>query len=305
MTKHRPHILLIFIDGVGVGRRDARSNPFASARLHGFKTAGGGMIPFTRNAHHATDSSSVTSLNATLGIAGLPQSGTGQSALVTGLNTPKLIGKHFGPYLFSSLKPVVSRDNIFRRLREIGRRPYYANAYPHQYFEYLTAHRRVTVLPFAWMESGYALNDYKILDTGRALSADITNERWHRLGYPALPVITPNDAGKRLGALAGEYDFILFEFFDTDHAGHRQQMHEAIHTLEKVDEMIAGVLDSINPERTLLLVTSDHGNIEDLSTKSHTRNPVPLFAFGTHHHTMTNNVKMLTDVTPAIIELMK
>jgi 2,3-bisphosphoglycerate-independent phosphoglycerate mutase len=305
MNKTNPHILLIFLDGVGVGRKSELVNPFFVASLPGFQTIGGGVIPSLRDAHHCSVHASLTPLNATLGMVGLPQSGTGQTALITGMNASRIIGKHFGPYLYSSLKPVVSRHNLFRRLQETGRRVCYANAYPHQYFDYLATHRRVTVLPYAWLESGNILNEHTTLRTGRALSADITNERWHRLGYPDLSVITPEVAGNRIGMLSNEYDFVLFEFFDTDHAGHRQQMNEAVEILEKLDRMILGVLASIDRERTLVLVASDHGNIEDLSTKSHTRNPVPLFAFGARHRTFTKRLKSIMDVTPTIVEIMK
>jgi 2,3-bisphosphoglycerate-independent phosphoglycerate mutase len=305
MNKTKHHILFIFLDGVGIGKKSDLINPFFSASLPAFKAIGGGAIPALRDAHHVSTHSSSTSLNVTLGVSGLPQSGTGQAALMTGTNVSRVIGKHFGPYLYSSLKPIVSRYNLFRRLREMGKQPYYANAYPRQYFDYIATHRRVTVIPFAWVESGYQLNDHSAVRTGRALSADITNVRWHRLGYPDLQVITPTEAGKRLGHLTQMYDFVLFEYFDTDHAGHHQDMKEAVEVLEKVDGMIHGVLDTVDPAQTTILITSDHGNIEDLSTKSHTRNPVPLFAFGKQHRTFTQNAKIITELTPLILEYMK
>jgi bisphosphoglycerate-independent phosphoglycerate mutase (AlkP superfamily) len=53
-------------------------------------------------------------------------------------------------------------------------------------------------------------------------------------------------------------------------------------------------------ERTTLVVTSDHGNIEDLSTRSHTQNPVPLMARGWAANAFAG-ASSLTDVTPAIV----
>jgi 2,3-bisphosphoglycerate-independent phosphoglycerate mutase len=53
---------------------------------------------------------------------------------------------------------------------------------------------------------------------------------------------------------------------------------------------------------TLLLITSDHGNLEDLSTSSHTLNQVPLLAVGADVETTTRGLRSLVDVAPYILE---
>ena len=55
-------------------------------------------------------------------------------------------------------------------------------------------------------------------------------------------------------------------------------------------------------ERTLVLLTSDHGNLEDLTTRSHTRNPIPLMAWGRGAARFLDRVDDLTGVTPAILD---
>ncbi len=298
-------VLLIFVDGIGIGRNDPAVNPcFAGSYATLTKWCGGRMIHL-EDMVRRNGASSVVPVDATLGVDGLPQSGTGQTALYTGVNAPRLIGKHFGPYVYSTLRPLLAEENIFRRLMGLGKSVCFANAYPHQYFEYLEHHpSRTTATALAWKSTGLPFNDHLALAAGRAVSADITNERWGRLGYPHMPVISATEAGRRLAALSAVYDLVLYEFYYTDHAGHAQNMHEGIGHLGHLDALLGGVLEAYDGSSTTVVVTSDHGNLEDLSSKSHTRNPVPLFTAGRHHRELADEIKDLTHVTPAIVQLL-
>jgi bisphosphoglycerate-independent phosphoglycerate mutase (AlkP superfamily) len=53
------------------------------------------------------------------------------------------------------------------------------------------------------------------------------------------------------------------------------------------------------------LITSDHGNIEDLSVRNHTLNDVPTLVWGSEKEFFADKIKSLADVTPAIIEILK
>jgi bisphosphoglycerate-independent phosphoglycerate mutase (AlkP superfamily) len=53
-----------------------------------------------------------------------------------------------------------------------------------------------------------------------------------------------------------------------------------------------------------MILTSDHGNIEDLSTRSHTLNPVPTIIWGAGSQRVANRISSLADITPAIISLL-
>lgn len=301
----RPKILLLFLDGVGIGKADGKVNPFFAARLPHLTELLGGDIPHLRRRKVVTDHTSLRALDATLGVSGLPQSGTGQTALFTGINAPKLIGKHFGPYPYSSLRPIIDEHNIFRKIFTRGGTVFYANAYPQRYFDHLAKHRnRITVMVMAWLSAGFALNDLRALREGRSLSADVTGEGWVKQGFGVVPVISPRQAGERLVSILDRYDFVLYDYFFTDHAGHSQSMHQAVEILELLDEFINGMVDGLDKKRMTFLMTSDHGNLEDLSTKSHTRNPVPLLAVGQYHRHFTEHARRLTDIAPAIVELL-
>ena len=301
-----PHILMLFLDGVGIGKKDSTCNPFFIARMETLRSLLGGKMPHIRDSYRSSATLSLVPLNATLGVRGLPQSGTGQTSLLTGINASRMIGKHFGPYPYSSLRPIISERNIFRQLHLAGRSVFCANAFPRQFFEHLDSQKtHTTAIAMAWLMAGFELNNHQALFDGHALSSDITNERWHALGYPDLPTVTPREAGKRLAGFAGNYDFVFYEYFFTDHAGHSQSRKDAAEVLEKFDGLLEGVLEAFDQDSMLLIITSDHGNIEDLSTKSHTRNPVPLLALGTRHRELTMNTKNLTHITPAILRMLQ
>lgn len=305
MLSPRSRVLMLFLDGVGIGRSDPRSNPFFAASYPTLLDLCGGNMIHIGDSRRNLRQSSLKPINATMGVGGLPQSGTGQTALLTGVNAAKVVGKHFGPYPYSTLRPIIDEQNIFRRLRDRDRKSYYANAFPQRYFEYMhTRKSRMSAMAMSWVSSGYALNTAAVLAEGKALSADITSERWNKQGFPPVPALSPEEAGKRLVSLTEEYDFVLFEFYLTDHAGHSQSMKEGIEVLTLIDRFMGGILAALPHESTTFIMTSDHGNLEDVSTKSHTRHAVPFLAVGRHHKAIAENVNDLMDVPSAILEML-
>lgn len=306
MKKSHPRVLMVFLDGVGIGRADKQINPFFAAKLPVLSTALNGQLPHLSQRRIVSHHASVIPINTTLGVAGLPQSGTGQTALFTGVNAPKLVGKHFGPYPYSSLRPIIAKHNIFRKLSQLGRKVFYANAYPQRYFDHIAKYKsRITVTVMAWLESGFSLNDHSKLLRAEAIAADITNERWVKLGFGDVPVIAPRKAGWQLISMLNTFDFVLYDYFYTDHAGHAQSMDEAVVVLQMLDDFLGGIFDGFDPKCMLLLITSDHGNIEDLSTRSHTRNPVPLIVAGAKKEFVLSRSKNLTHITPTLVELLR
>ena len=302
MTAPGARVIFLFVDGVGIGSADPARNPFFAQDLPALRGLAGGALPRLRDARRSGPTASWVPLNATLGVAGLPQSGTGQTALLTGINAPKLIGKHFGPYPYSTLRPVLNQQNIFVRLQQNGARVGYANAFPERYFEYMQARPAMrAALSSAWLATGRPLRTSEALGAGEALSADVTSEKWNRQGFPAAPVVTPAEAGARLVRMSAEHDLLLFEYYETDHAGHSGSMEEASAVLVKLDAFIGGIVEAMDHSSTLLVVTSDHGNLEDLSVRTHTRNPVPLVAAGRGHASFVRTLRSLTDVAPALL----
>jgi bisphosphoglycerate-independent phosphoglycerate mutase (AlkP superfamily) len=66
---------------------------------------------------------------------------------------------------------------------------------------------------------------------------------------------------------------------------------------------LGSLLDAWNDDEGLILITADHGNLEDLSTRKHTDNPVPLLLVGNKEtRRLFDGVTDLTGVAPAILK---
>jgi bisphosphoglycerate-independent phosphoglycerate mutase (AlkP superfamily) len=113
-------------------------------------------------------------------------------------------------------------------------------------------------------------------------------------------LMTPARAGEALARIALAHDFTLYEYFLTDFAGHRRNMSRAVRYLQDIDGALGAVLNYYDLGRHLLLLTSDHGNVEDLSTRSHTVNPVPLLVAGPGHGDFAARADDIMDVAPRV-----
>ena len=297
--------IFLFLDGVGLGKTDPEVNPLFRARLPHLQSLLGGKIPHLRLRRISSAESTLVPLNATLGLPGLPQSGTGQATLFTGVNAAKLIGRHFGPHPTTTLHPLLEERNIFKQIISSGQSVCFANAFPRQFFEYASSgKRRLSVSTLSCRLAGVKLLDADSLRRDESVSADITRARWPELGYPDLPIITPREAGKHLWRIALQHSFTLFEYWLTDYAGHARDMTTSVETLERFDGLLGGLLEDFDFKEYTLVLTSDHGNIEDLSTKSHTRNPVPCLVAGRKHRDISAILRNLAHVTPALLTLL-
>ncbi len=298
-------VVFVFLDGVGVGSSDATVNPFLTAPMPTFRRLFGDQWPVILESRPlglwATgDHVRLYIADACLGVPGLPQSGTGTTSLLTGVNAARLLGQHAGPFPPAELRPLLRAKNLFTRVQQLGGRATLANAFPPFYLERLERGRaRRTTMTQAALGAGLRLRDVNDLQRGRALSAFITNERWNRVA-PFIPVISPEEAGIRLARLARSYTLTAFEFFQTDHVGHRRDISFAVEVLARVDGLLAGLISELDPTRDLVVMASDHGNCEDLSTNQHTRNPVPVFVWGAVVRDAPS-IRRITDVVPFIL----
>ncbi|MGB3058097.1 MAG: peptidase, partial [Anaerolineae bacterium] len=294
-------IIFLFLDGVGLGSDDPAVNPLARAHLPTLSNLLAGA-PLTASSGRVTTSdASLTPLDATLGVPGRPQSATGQATLLTGRNVPQLVGEHYGPRPHAPVRTIVQAGTLLSQVRDAGKRFIFVNAYPPGYFEVVNRGRRVlSVMPLAAVSAGQALLTHEDLLAGRGFSADFTNEGWRtHLGFADAPLLTPEQAGRNLAALAQAFDFVLFEHWLTDVQGHRQEMDAAVANLEAFDGFLGGLIAASDLAQTLIVVTSDHGNVEDLGVRQHTMNAVPGLFIGADHAAVAAQMHDLTDLAPA------
>ncbi len=295
-------ILFVFLDGVGLGPASPE-NPLSTDAGPAFRRLGGGA-PWTRTLPEQTSPHHlVRPLDATLGVEGLPQSGTGQATLFTGINCAERVGRHFGPFPHSATHEVLDHANLFHRVQALPSVPdeavAFANAFPPQFFE--APSRRWTVTTRCCAGADVPLRDLDALQARRAVAADLTANAWREALRLDVSPRTPAEAAQALFATHRDHALTLFEFFHTDKVGHRRIDLASRVLLGRLDQFLGRLLDLLDPTQDTLLITSDHGNLEDTSHTQHTRNPVPLLAYGWAAPYLAD-AQTLTDVTPGIVE---
>ena len=299
-------ILFVFLDGVGLGDDDA-SNPFTHAALPGFRRMLDGRLPLLRNTPYHGTRASLVALDATLGVPGKPQSGTGQATLLTGRNAAQLHGRHFGPWVPAAIRPMLRDENILSRAKRAGLDVAFANAYPRQLLEPVTTGRASQFLragpPIAAMGADVFNRHAEELLRGDAVASEILNEGWReQLGHTELPVISATVAAANLVTITARHHLTFFAHYATDTIGHSGDLQQAIAALERVDEFMGALHDAL-PEETLMVVASDHGNIEDIRG-DHTRNPSLGIVRGSGHATIARRMSSLLDVTPVLLDVL-
>jgi hypothetical protein len=294
--------LLVFIDGVGIGKKDDINNPFFK---FGFKTFTGifGEIPHLDKQKLKGENVFLFPVDALMGIPGIPLSGTGQTSIFCGVNAPKIIGQHFGPYPYSTLIPVIKEKNIFHEFKKRKMNASFANAYPKMFFDYVkSGRRRLSVTTMSCILSGIKLNTISDLYRGKALSPDIINKRLiERFSYK-LPIIKPETAAKRLIGISEKNHFTAFEIFQTDHLGHGRNPDLLDEFVSILDKFLFYLITHLKKDMTLI-ICSDHGNFEDLSIKMHTLNPALCITAGENAGQLSKRIKNLSNIKPAIMEM--
>jgi hypothetical protein len=239
--------------------------------------------------------------DARLGVEGRPQSASGQTTILTGVNAPARLGYHKQGFPNEEMRAIIREHSIFRQLRALGAGPVtFANAYTPGFFA--ERPRWVSATTVAVEAAGLPFRTLADLAAGRAVFMDYTNEVLRERGFD-IPARTPEEAADVLAAVAAAHRFTLYEYFITDRVGHAQDMGAALRVLEGLARFVRAVVARVDLTRTTVMLTSDHGNVEDLSVRNHTLNFVPTVAWGPGRKTVLGRVRSLADITPAIVEI--
>lgn len=300
------HILFFFIDGIGLGDDDPDRNPFVRASLPTLTSLTGGRPWTSALPRLRHERASFVPTDAVLGIVGTPQSATGQAAIMTGRNVPKIVGGHYGPKPDARVGAVVRSESVVKKMTERGLRGGFLNAYPTAYLERIARGTRLrSANQLALHVGGVDMQGPEAMYADRAISADFTGEAWRTmLGYPDVPVITPYEAGQRMARLSREHDFTFFDHWYTDYVGHRCDMETATAELQKLDEVMAGLLSEWDDSEGLIILTSDHGNLEDCNARGHTINPVPTVIIGERGEEIADSLSDLTDFAGSMLRVL-
>jgi 2,3-bisphosphoglycerate-independent phosphoglycerate mutase len=314
MADDARRVLFIFLDGVGLGEADPAINALADSMP--FLTRLLGASPVLANAPISSARATLVPLDATFGVPGLPQSGTGHAALFTGQDAVQMHGRHFGPWVPAQLQPIVREQSILALARNAGLDVAFANAYPEEILDLARSKANTTRRssrtpaflragpPLAALGAGVLTRHTEALMSGDAVASEIDNEGWRlRLGRTSLPVIPPAEAGRNLARIASDHALTLFAHYSTDTAGHRKDLDAARAAAQRVDMFLEGVLEHMVDD-TLLIIASDHGNLEDATT-GHTRNPALGLVAGEGHAAIAAELRDLTDIVPAILSVLR
>lgn len=298
-------VLFLFMDGVGLGADDPSRNPMTVASMPTLSGLLGGRHLIAEAAPREGARATLLSVDACLGVAGTPQSASGQAALLTGRNVPAEIGGHYGPKPNRPIASILEADNVFMEVIRRGGRAALLNAYPPRYFESIRSRRRLySSIPLAAHAAGVGLKTSEDLQAEQALSADFTASGWvAQPDFPPAPVLSPYDAGRRLADLSAQFDLAWFDYWPSDYAGHRGVMADAVSLLELFDQVLRGLIDAWDDAAGLVVITSDHGNLEDLAKRGHTLNPVPGLLIGSSElrRDFSRGLKDLTGFAPAVL----
>lgn len=289
-------VICIFLDGVGIGSDDPTRNPFA--------TLSSGLFPVGTPTRQKVGYNGVAiPTDACLGVPGLPQSATGQTALFSGANAAQRLGQHLSGFATPTLIEILRQESLFIRALRQGYRATFANAYGREFFALSDRQRaRITsVTTAATLTAGLPFLLTDDILPGRSLYHDFTNAALIHRGYD-LPVFSTDFAGRQLARLSTAYDLCLYEYFLTDRIGHSGDLHAAIAEAQKVEAFLTAVLAHTDLHSTAVIVCSDHGNLEDMRVITHTVNPVPTIVWGPVPDHITAGIQALTDVTPYILE---
>jgi hypothetical protein len=299
-------VLFVFVDGVGLGARDPEVNPLARGEYLLSRFAGEDGAPLPRGGRAAA-------ADATLGVPGRPQSATGQATILTGQNAAQALGRHLLGFPSAPLRALIEARSLFRQAAAAGRSALLAGAYPTPYLKALgfapglaadtAVFRRPPRAPAAMLAYAAAAGRFLTWEDARggvALTHDLTGARAARFGAQ-LPTRSPEDAAEILLRLSSRHDLTMFEFFETDEAGHARSMPQALEIVERLDRFLRALVAGLPPGDSLV-VTSDHGNLEDLRTRNHTLAPVPVLGFGPAAERV-GAVRDLTGIAPLLLHL--
>jgi 2,3-bisphosphoglycerate-independent phosphoglycerate mutase len=109
---------------------------------------------------------------------------------------------------------------------------------------------------------------------------------------------------------SGAYDLLVVNYANPDMVGHTGVGPAAIAAMEAVDGCVGRVVDAVLAAGGSLLITSDHGNCEQMADElggphtAHTTNPVPLLLIDPERRQASLRMGILADIAPTMLALL-
>lgn len=111
---------------------------------------------------------------------------------------------------------------------------------------------------------------------------------------------------------SGLYDLIIINYANPDMVGHTGNLQAAVKACQVTDECVGKLATAIQTVGGVLLITADHGNVEEMIDRStgdidteHNANPVPFIIVGKEYQDARQIPQgILADIAPTIIDIM-
>ena len=113
------NVVLLFVDGLGVG----------SSKNNTTLTYDGTLFNFQETT------AQWKSIDATLGAPGIPQSATGQTSLLTGVNAQAKLGRHATGFPGPHLREIIKEHSVLKQLTDAGKSARFINAFRPLFWE--------------------------------------------------------------------------------------------------------------------------------------------------------------------------
>ena len=242
-------------------------------------------------------------IDAVLGVEGVPQSATGQTTLLAGVNAQRLLGKHLTGFPNETLRKILLENSVLKSLTDLGLEARFLNAFRPRFWE-LSRERQLTLsattvanlaadLPF------FTLDDIR---AGRSIYQEFTNTELRRAGF--RPGADDPGGGRTYpGPSLPRIRFHAVRIFPVGQGGAQRGYRAVLPGAGQAGRFHDGAAWTNwrgSDAGTLVLVTSDHGNLEDATTRRHTLNPVPLMGWGKGAREFLADIRGLDQVAGAI-----
>jgi hypothetical protein len=142
------------------------------------------------------------------------------------------------------------------------------------------------IFVYAARRAGLTLRNYDDVRTARALTSSMTHELEAEFDFTyfdptPLPPRTPQDAAAVLAALSAEHPFVFYKYQIADLVSHSGRLDLARDVFRTIEQFVGEVLKRIDARSTIVVVTSDHGHLEQVEFHhGHPKTKVPTWYFG-------------------------
>src|SRR5436190_3639271 len=185
------------------------------------------------------------------------------------------------------LVPHVSREAIEGKLAFDGKPIALKGAGKNGFAEVFTlAEINQNIFVYAALQAGVRIRTWADVRRGDALASSMTHELESQFDtaffdQKPLPGRSPEEAAAILVNLAAERDFTFYKYQIPDLVSHTGRIELAREVFTVIERFVESVLSSVDLAKTSVIVTSDHGHLEQLgSSRGHPKSKVPTWYFG-------------------------